>query len=70
MWKVIVVVCALGNPCVVMEENPMKYYSSKSECMANASAKHSLIVESYSIYGYTVEKSDFTCEKVDNLTNS
>tara|TARA_B100000927_G_scaffold267935_1_gene242397 strand:+ start:322 stop:525 length:204 start_codon:yes stop_codon:yes gene_type:complete len=64
MWKVIVVVCALGNPCILMEEDPMKYYSSKSECMANASAKHSLIVESYSEYGYTVEKSDFTCEMI------
>tara|TARA_B100001113_G_scaffold43979_1_gene31091 strand:+ start:148 stop:360 length:213 start_codon:yes stop_codon:yes gene_type:complete len=70
MWKVIVVVCALGNPCVVMEEDPMKYYSSKSECMANASAKHSLIVESYSLYGYTVEKSDFTCEMKPGVTNS
>jgi len=70
MWKVVIVVCALGNPCVVMEEDPMKYYNYKSECMANASAKHSLIVESYSKYGYQVEKSDFTCEKVDNLTNS
>ena len=70
MWKVIVVVCALGNPCVVMEENPMKYYSSKSECMANASAKHSLIVESYSLYGYIVDKSDFTCEMSSDVTNS
>jgi len=70
MWKVVVVMCALGNPCMIMEEDPMKYYNYKSECMANASAKHSLIVESYSIYGYQVEKSDFTCEKVDNLTNS
>ena len=70
MWKVIIVVCALGNPCMVMEEDPMRYYSTKSECMANASAKHSLIVESYSVYGYQVEKSEFTCEKVQGLTNS
>ena len=70
MWKVIIVVCALGNPCIVMEEDPIKYYSSKSECMANASAKHSLIVESYSVYGYTVEKSDFTCEMKSDVTNS
>ena len=70
MWKVIIVVCALGNPCIVMQEDPIKHYTSKSECMANASAKHSLIVESYKIYGYSVDKSDFTCEKVDNLTNS
>ena len=54
MWKVIIVVCALGNPCMVMEEDPMRYYSSKSECMANASAKHSLIVESYSVYGLSL----------------
>ena len=70
MWKVVIVVCALGNPCIIMQEDPMKHYNNKSECMANASAKHSLIVDSYSVYGYTVEKSHFTCEKVDQLTNS
>ena len=70
MWKVVIVVCALGNPCIVMEEDPIKYYNNKSECMANASAKHSLIVESYSVYGYTVEKSDFTCEMKSDVTNS
>ncbi len=69
MWKAIIVVCALGNPCMVMEEDPMRYYSTKSECMANASAKHSLIVDSYSIYGYTVERSDFTCELITNSTS-
>ena len=69
MWKVIIVVCALGNPCMVMEEDPMRYYNNKSECMANASAKHSLIVDSYSIYGYTVERSDFTCELITNSTS-
>ena len=70
MWKVVIIVCALGNPCIVMEEDPMRYYSSKSECMANASTKHSLIVDSYSVYGYTVEKSDFTCEMKSDITNS
>ena len=64
MWKVIIVVCALGNPRVVMEEDPMRHYKSKSECMANASAKHSLIVDSYSVYGYQVEKSKFDCVQV------
>jgi len=64
MWKVIIVVCALGNPCVVMQEFPMRYYSTKSECMANGSAKHSLIVESYPVYGYTVEKSSFDCVQI------
>ena len=70
MWKAIIVVCALGNPCIVMEEDPMKYYSSKSECMANASTKHKLIVDSYAIYGYNVEKSEFDCVMKSDVTNS
>ncbi len=70
MWKVVVIVCALGNPCVVFEQEPMVHYHTKSECMANASVKHGLMVETYGEYGYIVEKSDFTCEKVPGLTNS
>ena len=58
MWKVVIIVCALGNPCIIMEEDPIRHYNSKSECMANASTKHDLIVESYSIYGYQIEKSE------------
>ena len=70
MWKVVIIVCALGNPCVLMEEDPMKHYTTKSECMANASAKHSLIMQSFETYGYVIETSEFNCEKVDHLTNS
>ena len=62
MWKVVIIVCALGNPCVLMEEDPVKQYNIKSECMANASAKHSDIVQSLTDIGYIIEKSDFTCE--------
>ena len=70
MWKVVLIVCALGNPCVLMEEDPKKFYSTKSECMANASAKHSQIVEAYADYGYHVLNSQFMCELVPGLTNS
>lgn len=62
MWKVVVIVCVLGNPCVLMEQDPMKYYNIKSECMANASAKHTEIVQGLQDIGYMIEKSDFTCE--------
>ena len=64
MWKVIIIVCTLGNPCVVMQEDPIRYYNNKSECMANGSVKHSTILESFSTYGYQIESSDFTCEQV------
>lgn len=62
MWKVIIVICTLGNPCVIMEEDPIRHYNTQSECMANASAKHSDITKSFTDFGYIIEKSDFTCE--------
>ena len=31
MWKVIIIICTLGNPCVVMEEDPVKLYKFKIE---------------------------------------
>jgi hypothetical protein len=68
MWKVIVMVCALGNPCVVMEEDPMRYFHDRNECMANASVKHAELLEAFPEYGYPVEDSDFTCEFVEGQT--
>ena len=30
MWKVILIICTLGNPCVIMEEDPIKTYKSNT----------------------------------------
>ena len=68
MWKVIVVIFALGNPCVVMEENPAKYYYDRNECMANSSAKHSDIVKSFKEYGYYIDDSTFDCVELTEKT--
>ena len=39
MWKVLVAICILGQPCTLFEEDPIKYYHSESECMEAAEAK-------------------------------
>jgi hypothetical protein len=62
MWKVVVIICALGNPCMVFQEDPPKYYYDKSECMAVAAEKEQLMIQGYNNYGYTVEKNAHTCE--------
>ncbi len=67
MWKLVVVMCVLGNPCVIMEEDPIKHYSIQSECLANASTKHYEILQSFADFGYIIEKSDFTCEQDPNV---
>ncbi len=69
MWKVVIIICALGNPCVIMEESPKKYYIDRNECMANASAKYSDLLTAFEEYGYQVYDSEFTCEKLPTATN-
>ena len=66
MWKVIIIVCTLGNPCVVMEEDPVKLYKTKSECMANASVKFSEVTTSFRSYGFQIETANFECEQDKN----
>ena len=66
MWKFLIVICVLGNPCVLMEEDPLKFYKTESECMANASAKHSDITTTFKEYGYHIENSNFDCSQEKN----
>ncbi len=70
MWKVFIVICALGNPCVMMEEDPIQHYTDYDRCMIVAEKKHDMIKDSFSIYGFQVESTEFSCVKVDNLTSS
>ena len=44
MWKVILIICTLGNPCVIMEEDPIKTYKSKDDCLAVAQEKETDII--------------------------
>ena len=66
MWKVMVIICALGNPCVLFEEDPMVYYKDYNKCVEVAESKHDLLGESMLMYGYTVERSEFNCVQVPN----
>ena len=40
MWKVVIVICALGNPCTVFEQDPMQYYHDKQSCIVVSESKH------------------------------
>ena len=55
---------------MIMEEDPMQHYTDYDKCMQVAEMKHNMIKESFSVYGFQVEKTEFSCVKVDNLTNS
>ena len=57
MWKVLVVICTLGNPCVLFEEDPAKFYATEDECVIKAEQKARDMVETYKIFGYYIDLS-------------
>lgn len=64
MWKVLVVICTLGNPCTMFQEAPPKFYSTESECLAVAEDKARAMVRTFQDYGYTIESEAHSCQYV------
>lgn len=64
MWKVLVVICTLGNPCNMFQEDPPKFYSTESECMAVAEDKARAMVGTFQEFGYTIESEAHSCQYV------
>jgi hypothetical protein len=68
MWKVMVVICALGNPCTMFEEIGPKLYSTEKECMARAEIKAKAMVETYIEFGYYIDSEAHSCLYVEGQT--
>ena len=47
MWKVLVAICLMGQPCTLFVEDPMKYYHSEAECMVAAEAKSKAMMKTF-----------------------
>ena len=62
MFKVVVIICALGNPCTVFQQDPMKYYDTKQECMTVAAEKEKGLLDGMRNMGFIIEKNGYTCE--------
>tara|TARA_B100000214_G_C23924618_1_gene607734 strand:- start:709 stop:915 length:207 start_codon:yes stop_codon:yes gene_type:complete len=67
MWKAIIIVCALGNPCVIFQEDPVQYYDSEQKCLEVAFKKHNDILEGFETYGYMIENSEYLCQRDDSI---
>jgi hypothetical protein len=69
MWKVVVIICALGNPCTVFQEDPPKYYDTKHECMAVAAEKEKGLLDGMRNMGFVIEKNAHTCELKQDINS-
>jgi len=64
MWKAMVIICTLGNPCSVFQENPVIYYKTEAECVAVAQTKEALLMGSFMDIGYTISSSAVKCNNL------
>ena len=51
MWKVLVVICTLGNPCTMFEEEPIKFYATEEQCVIQAEQKAKGMVKTFQEFG-------------------
>tara|TARA_R110002074_G_scaffold223778_4_gene394797 strand:- start:2411 stop:2623 length:213 start_codon:yes stop_codon:yes gene_type:complete len=68
MWKVLVVICTLGNPCLLFEEEPAKFYPTEDQCIIKAEQKARAMVKTYQDYGYYIDSEAHSCLYVDGQT--
>ena len=54
MWKVLVVICTLGNPCTMFEQEPGIRYDTEKERVLQAEITARAMVETYIEYGYQI----------------
>ena len=64
MWKVLVVICTLGNPCTIFEEDPIKWYNTEVECVKAADTKARAMMQTFIDFGYHVESEAHSCQYV------
>ena len=62
MWKVMVIICTLGNPCTIFEQDPVVYHETEAECMAVAREKEALLLGSFMEIGYIIVTSQSKCD--------
>ena len=70
MWKVLIVICTLGNPCNLFEQDPMVYYATEKECLIVAEEKAIGMMDTFRDFGYYVESQAHSCQYIEFLKST
>ena len=62
MFKMLIVICTLGNPCVAFQEPHTTRYDTESQCLEAAVIRHQEVRQSIEQGGYTVQRSGYFCK--------
>ncbi len=66
MWKVLVVICTVGNPCTMFVEDPIKFYNTELECNIAAERKANAMMETFKDFGYAIQSEAHACQYISN----
>ena len=64
MWKVLVAICLMGQPCTLFVEDPIKYYHTEADCLVAAEAKSLSMRETFIGFGYYIESEAHACQYI------
>jgi len=64
MWKVLVAICLIGQPCTLFEEDPINYYQTEEECIEMAEKKSRSMIKTFQGFGYKVDSEAHSCQYV------
>ena len=67
MFKMIVVICALGNPCVQFVEDTHRIYATQDQCLDRAEIKYEQITQTLRREGYQLADSGYYCVRDDSI---
>ena len=67
MFKMIVVICTLGNPCVQFLEDPPRSYATQNQCMTQAQIKQADLEGTLKDNGFLIEDSGHYCVQDYNI---
>jgi len=67
MFKMIVVICALGNPCVQFQEDQHQVYATQNQCLDRAEIKYEQITATLTEAGYRLADSGYYCVREESI---
>jgi hypothetical protein len=67
MFKMIVVICTLGNPCVQFVEDQHRVYATQNQCLDRAEIKYQQVTQTLQDNGFVMAESGYYCVRDDSI---
>ena len=67
MFKIVLVICTLGNPCVQFQEDTHRTYATQDQCLDRAEIKYQQVTQTLQANGFVMADSGYYCVQDDTI---